>query len=207
MSAATVLRAADRRRLPWKNGGGITSDVVAYPAGATTDDFEWRVSIAEVDVAGPFSRFAGVDRTLWVLEGALARDFAGERHVLCQTDAALTFRGEATVSGAPLDGVARDLNVMTRRDRWRADVKRVTGAGMQHVGLSGIMLILATGPARVGVGQATYECGRLDALLVSSTEPQHVVIRTRHPLFLIEFERRGAGAGPLPMMTDQSGES
>ena len=30
-----LLRAADRTAVPWKNGGGVTRDVIVWPAGAT----------------------------------------------------------------------------------------------------------------------------------------------------------------------------
>ncbi len=41
-----------------------------YPAGAALDEFLWRVSIADVERDGPFSRFPGIDRTIVLLEGA-----------------------------------------------------------------------------------------------------------------------------------------
>ncbi|MFN9927385.1 MAG: HutD family protein, partial [Phenylobacterium sp.] len=60
----TLLRAADRLAVPWKNGGGITRELAVWPPGASFDDFVWRVSMAEVHQDGPFSSFPGVDRIL-----------------------------------------------------------------------------------------------------------------------------------------------
>ena len=60
MSAAArteLLSAARRAAVPWKNGGGVTREVAAHPAGASLEDFDWRVSTAEVRAAGPFSGF------------------------------------------------------------------------------------------------------------------------------------------------------
>ncbi|MBV9975040.1 MAG: HutD family protein, partial [Hyphomicrobiales bacterium] len=59
-----VLRAGQHRRMPWKNGGGETTEIIASPEGAGLDEFDWRISMARVATDGPFSRFAGVDRTL-----------------------------------------------------------------------------------------------------------------------------------------------
>ena len=66
-----LLPAADRVPVPWKNGGGVTREVAAFPDGAGFDDFLWRISMAEVRADGPFSVFPGVDRVLAVLEGRL----------------------------------------------------------------------------------------------------------------------------------------
>ena len=58
---------------PWKNGGGTTREIAAWPQGAGIDGFDWRVSIATIDQAGPFSAFAGVDRVIMLLDGSGVR--------------------------------------------------------------------------------------------------------------------------------------
>ena len=58
-----VLRAADYPRMPWKNGGGETAEILVEPAGAPLDSFDWRLSMARVAADGPFSLFPGVERT------------------------------------------------------------------------------------------------------------------------------------------------
>src|SRR5580658_10488529 len=55
---------------PWKNGGGATRTIAVSPPGAGFDDFDWRVSIADVASSGEFSRFPGIDRTILLLDGA-----------------------------------------------------------------------------------------------------------------------------------------
>ncbi len=67
--AVTLLKAENHRRMPWKNGGGVTVEIAVHPQGASVDDFDWRVSMATVASHGPFSIFPGIDRTLSVLEG------------------------------------------------------------------------------------------------------------------------------------------
>ena len=63
---AKLLRNSDHRRMPWKNGGGETVEVIVHPEGASLSDFGWRVSMATVASDGPFSVFPGIDRTLAV---------------------------------------------------------------------------------------------------------------------------------------------
>ena len=70
--AVRILPAAARAAVPWKNGGGLTREVAIHPPGSDLGTFEWRVSIAQVRAAGPFSSFPGVDRQLAVLAGELA---------------------------------------------------------------------------------------------------------------------------------------
>ncbi|MBJ9881917.1 HutD family protein, partial [Burkholderia cenocepacia] len=82
--AAALIRAADLVASPWKNGGGVTREIGAFPPGAALDAFAWRVSVADVGTAGPFSRFDGIDRTLVLLSGAgmTLAEAGGTRHVL-----------------------------------------------------------------------------------------------------------------------------
>lgn len=122
-----ILRAAGRLPTPWKNGGGLTWEVAAWPIGASLSDFEWRASIAEVSTDGPFSVFEGVDRVLAVLAGpGLELRFQGQAAVsLDASTAPLAFAADAPCNAVLIDGAVRDFNVMVRRGRWTADVQRV----------------------------------------------------------------------------------
>ncbi|MDN3711112.1 HutD family protein [Paracoccus cavernae] len=64
-----ILRAEDHRRMPWKNGKGVTIAIAIHPADASVENFDWRLSTATVDSDGPFSVFEGIERSLSVLTG------------------------------------------------------------------------------------------------------------------------------------------
>lgn len=116
------IPAQEYTRTRWKNGLGWTREIMrSTPSG---DDWDWRLSIAEVDQDGPFSAFPGVDREIVLLSGAGMRlDFAdGDSHVLHPPHGALRFAGEQAVNAALLDGPTQDFNVMWRRDRFKAAV-------------------------------------------------------------------------------------
>jgi environmental stress-induced protein Ves len=124
------LAASERCATPWKNGGGVTRAIAACPEGASLDAFEWRVSMAEVAAAGPFSCFEGVDRILTVLTGELELSFPGEPPespsvTLTPDSEPFAFPGDRDCAGAPRGGAAKDLNVMVRRGSVRAQVRRV----------------------------------------------------------------------------------
>ena len=127
------LPASERVAQAWKNGGGITREVAVFPAGASMDDFLWRVSMAEVTEAGPFSLFAGIDRHLTVLSGTLRLDVS-DRRVILAAGESLAFAGDVAVSGVPLTPVT-DLNVMTRRGKFRAVVRRIDSTTTVERGL------------------------------------------------------------------------
>ena len=125
-----ILRAQDRVTTPWKNGGGTTTEIAVHPKGANFDTFDWRVSVADVREGGPFSRFAGIDRKLALLKGALTLTIEG-RGTLALTPASppLEFPGDVPVDAALTGEAAQDLNVMTRRDVTTSSVTRQTSAG------------------------------------------------------------------------------
>ena len=109
--------------MPWKNGGGITTELAVFPAGAALDQFIWRLSTAQVNQDGPFSYFQGIDRTLAVLsgDGLILHSDAGQVHaqtVVLTTDSRpYRFSGETAISAELLNQrTVFDLNMMTRRD-------------------------------------------------------------------------------------------
>jgi uncharacterized protein len=126
-----IVRAADLVATPWKNGGGVTREIVAHPPGAGLDSFDWRLSMATVAQDGPFSAFPGIDRVLVLLDGdGLRLDFAdGESRPLRPGDR-LPFAADRAVTGRLTTGPVTDLNIMVRRDRLRLTVEetRVDGA-------------------------------------------------------------------------------
>ncbi|MBL8581827.1 MAG: HutD family protein [Rhizobiaceae bacterium] len=157
-----VLRAADYEAMPWKNGGGITSQIATYPEAAGLDDFLWRLSMARVEVDGPFSTFAGVDRSLALVEGdGLVLSVGVHAPVaLRQTYDPLPFAGDESTGCALIGGPITDLNIMTRRGR-ASHVMRSTRLG------AGETLQLALGNRLVfcAEGQVSLDDGGDEALL------------------------------------------
>jgi uncharacterized protein len=122
---AVILRAGDRVAMPWKNGGGLTREVVVHPPGSNLNEFDWRVSIAEVHAGGPFSSFPGVDRQMAVLAGHLRLTIEGSETLSLSPDSTpASFAGEERVFAHPVGPAVTDLNVMTRRGRFQARLTR-----------------------------------------------------------------------------------
>ncbi|WP_307258462.1 HutD/Ves family protein [Paraburkholderia graminis] len=165
MATLTLIRGAQLVASPWKNGGGVTREVAAFPADAGLDTFVWRVSVADVAQAGPFSRFAGIDRTLVLLSGAgmlLDEAQSGEAvatHALTQAFDTARFAGEAHIDARLVDGPTRDFNLMVRRDRAQAelDVWHTTqqqAPGERTLSADVALLYCASGAIAVALGDA-----------------------------------------------------
>lgn len=128
---------------PWKNGGGSTREILSWPPGAGLDAFDWRVSIATIGASGPFSVFAGVDRSIMLLEGDGVRLQAeGFDHRLDQPRVPFAFSGDVAVDCTLLGGESTDFNVMTRRGRWRAEVQVLHTASAIAIAPQGLLLAL-----------------------------------------------------------------
>jgi len=165
-----ILRSADHKRMPWKNGGGETVEIAISPLGAGLADFDWRVSMATVASDGPFSSFPGIDRTLSILEGNGMRLFIEGREPVLLTQASdpLLFPADVPVTAKLTDGTITDLNVMTRRERLRHNVLRLVVDGQQELPLTGgrTLLFCRRGPVELDLTKDKIALGAGDALLL-----------------------------------------
>lgn len=119
------LPATGYRRERWRNGGGWTRQIAAgslatpiFDANASPPEWDWRLSIAEIETDGPFSVFPGVDRSLLLLAGA-GMELVCEGGLVAPLSVPgdrFDFAGEARVAARLLDGPTVDFNLMWRRD-------------------------------------------------------------------------------------------
>jgi len=164
-----VIRASDCRAMPWKNGGGTTTEIAVHPEGAGFDRFDWRISMARVAQDGPFSAFAGIDRVLTVLDGAGIRLRLGADAPVTLTPASPphAFAGDVPCDAALIDGPITDLNVMARRGRWQAEVTAQGALPFTLAAVRGVaVLVVVYGVAEVG----GHRLGPRDCLLLEGVE-------------------------------------
>lgn len=170
-----IIRWADRTPSPWRNGGGVTREIAASPAGSGTQDFDWRVSIADVGAAGSFSSFPGVERVITLLEGGSMVLQTQAAEVVLTTHAPHRFAGEERVTCRLPDGPTRNLNLMTRRGRASGDVSVHTADVSELVGGDGgrhLVLALEHGLTAADSWGKTWTLSRYDVL--DSTGPGSV---------------------------------
>jgi environmental stress-induced protein Ves len=126
----THLRPADYKVMPWKNGGGTTTELMAESAGAA-EGYAWRLSIASVTQSGPFSDFGGYDRSIMLVEGNgfTLQSAEGGTHHLVRSFVPLRFDGAWQTHCTLIDGPVRDFNLIARKDVPAVlDVLRVTAS-------------------------------------------------------------------------------
>lgn len=107
------FRIDDLPREPWRNGVGWTRPVCSREVGGQP---WWRVSVADITAAGPFSRFEGMDRIAVMLSGgALCLSNADVRLAFDGPGSVVQFPGEwALQCDAPVLPTQL-FNIMARR--------------------------------------------------------------------------------------------
>jgi uncharacterized protein len=110
---------------PWKNGGGATCELLAWPS---AEAWDLRLSVATIDRDGPFSAFEGIHRWFSVIEGAgVELQFAQDLHRLKPSDHPMAFDGAQAPVCRLLDGATRDLNLMLRRSAGQGQMRAAQG--------------------------------------------------------------------------------
>ena len=119
-----LLRYRDLPITPWKNGGGVTREIVSARDDGKAGDFLWRVSIATISTSGPFSRFDNVNRTIAVLSGNGIRlsHPAGTTELTTSTPP-YAFSGETPIYADAIEGETTDLNAMSLRHRFHQQMQ------------------------------------------------------------------------------------
>lgn len=125
-----LIQYASLRPTPWKNGGGVTTELAMSPPGAGLGDFDWRVSLASIAEDGPFSQFPGVDRTLVMVAGdGVLLEVGDQRVVLSPSEPLVEFTGEDPVHATVGGQSTLDFNVLTRRGSYRHRIERFEVCG------------------------------------------------------------------------------
>ncbi|TIW27658.1 MAG: HutD family protein, partial [Mesorhizobium sp.] len=145
---------------------------------------------------GPFSSFAGIDRTLCVLAGqGIVLDVAGRAPAeLTAASAPFSFAADVPTAAALISGPITDLNVMTRRGRMTHTVERLTvAAPLEIEARADTTLVLPLDGEIVLAGDAPERLGPLDALVLDLGTPrQRLEPAAGTILFVIRIDRAGS---------------
>jgi environmental stress-induced protein Ves len=185
------LSSANYRRMPWKNGGGETVEIIVSPEGAGLANFDWRISMATVASDGPFSVFPQIDRTLSILGGAGMTLFIEGRDpiLLTRNSAPLPFPADAPTSATLVDGPITDLNVMSRRGKLSHTVERMTVNGTAYLALSSdtTLLLVDNGDIRVDADGMTNTLSARDCLVAQKGSISSVGLSGEGSVFVIRI--------------------
>lgn len=132
------LQTLPRER--WRNGMGWTRAVQQQGEG---DALRWRVSLAEISQAAPFSLFEGLDRTTVLVKGGpvVLHGLEPDEHwALRDLGDQASYPGELPAANAQPGSAALFWNVMVRRGVVKATV-RAHGHGARHLPTEGHSLV------------------------------------------------------------------
>lgn len=176
-----IQRFDEHLKMPWKNGLGITREVISRPASDGAGGFDWRISLATVGASGPFSVFAGIDRTIAVLQGdgmQLTVDGRQQQPLLVESPP-FAFSGDAEVQADCLGGETLDLNVMSRRGFFVHRMTKIDVSAAQTLSVSGdTVAIVFRGDALVAIDSMGSEVG-LGDIMISEQVPLKFTVEPR----------------------------
>jgi len=111
----------------WKNGKGKTTELAISDEG-TLEDFDWRLSMANVVEDGTFSYFTGYLRNLILIDGN-GIDLQHDQSKTDRLDSLLsfaTFDGGCNTVATLTSGPIIDINVITKADKYHVTVTTCT---------------------------------------------------------------------------------
>ena len=153
--AAQRLDPASYRRVPWKNGGGVTVDIAGvFPTeseAASWSGMTWRLGRTRIERPGPFSDLSGIDRILAVIEGrGLRLKPAGAPAIdVREPMRPVRFPGEWAIESELEAGPVGVLNLMADRARAGIDLVFVAADGSLPVDADTVVIYAPFGPAEV----------------------------------------------------------
>lgn len=175
MSLLHRIGLADCPPRPWRNGGGLTRELLAWPR---PEHWQLRVSVAMIEQDGPFSPFADVQRWFAVLAGAgVQLDLPRGRVTLAPHDTPITFEGEDAPGCQLLEGPTLDLNFMAQRGSGVAAL-RAAVPGSSVDGDLRFRALYAAEPAQLDIDDRTEPIGA--GTLVWSDERNSSLWTLRH---------------------------
>ena len=134
-SEISVVSKSKMLVMPWKNGGGTTTEIWISPSGSNVcADFEWRLSSAKVTCSGDFSLFPNYERHLIQLEGEpflLQHSHPSEAAILKELKKQVVLNEPYRFDGAwetrctMAGSGALDFNLMVRKDFGRGFLQSV----------------------------------------------------------------------------------
>ncbi|WP_249189563.1 HutD/Ves family protein [Burkholderia ambifaria] len=122
----------------WRNGGGVTRTLA-------TCGTDWRVSLASIERNGPYSRFAGIDRVSLVLSGNGVTLTGNDMDLRLRPWVVGQYDGDADWHATLIDGPSLALNVMNRKERYRASVRLVDAPLVVRPGCLAIVVAMDRG--------------------------------------------------------------
>jgi uncharacterized protein len=173
-----VLTASNYRKMLWKNGEGYTLEI-ARSEGDDLDEFDWRISMADVKTSGKFSKFNGMHRFLTVLEGqGIVLDIMGELKLL-KTHQSIAFDGGSDVDCKLLAGQIRDFNLIYNPKKFSAQYQWTLGPEQSQISILSDLIFIFNhheAPLEIAIDQKIFYLQPYDSLKIENEKTIKMII-------------------------------
>ncbi len=153
----TLLNPENYARSPWKNGGGVFTDIAdAHRADAVEKNWDsmiWRFAATPIVTPGPFSHMPGIDRLQMVVGGrGLVLKAPGEMFDEREPFNTVRFTGEHAVVTELEAGPVEVVNLMARRGAAEIEMEAINSPGERQLAAGTHLVYAACGGCSVRIG-------------------------------------------------------
>jgi environmental stress-induced protein Ves len=177
----TLLKSEHYTRSPWKNGGGIFTDIVdAHRPGATVKDWDsllWRFASTPIVAPGPFSYMPGIDRLQMVIGGrGLVLKSPAQEFDEREPFTTVRFTGELEIVTELEAGPVEVVNLMARRGAVEIDLAALREPGERSLPSGTHLVYAARGDCSVRLDGEAFAISHENTLRVELTETSQLTL-------------------------------
>lgn len=177
----TLLKSGHYTRSPWKNGGGIFTDIAdAYRPGSPSRDWDsllWRFASTPIVAPGPFSHMPGIDR-LQMVVGGRGLVLRSPTQDLDEREPFTTvrFTGEMEIVTALEAGPVEVVNLMARRGAAEIELAALTQPGDLPLPPGTHLVYAPRGDCRIRLGGGDFAISHDNTLKAELTEASKLTL-------------------------------
>jgi uncharacterized protein len=177
----TLLRPEDYTRSPWKNGGGIFTDIAdAHRADAPVKDWDsllWRFAATPIVAPGPFSHMPGIDRLQMVVGGrGLVLKARGQEFDEREPFTTVRFSGELEITTELEAGPVEVVNLMARRGAVEIELLALREPGDRRLPAGTHLVYAARGDCCIRLDGTDFAISHENTLKVELTAATTLVL-------------------------------
>ncbi|WP_354228012.1 HutD family protein [Bradyrhizobium sp. F1.4.3] len=177
----TLLKPDDYTRSPWKNGGGIFTDIAdAHRADAPQKDWDsllWRFAATPIVASGPFSYMPGIDRLQMVVGGrGLVLKAPGEVFDEREPFTTVRFSGELEIVTELEAGPVEVVNLMARRGAVEIELLALREPGDRQLSAGTHLFYAARGDCSIRLDGENFAIPDGSTLKLESTETSKLTL-------------------------------
>jgi environmental stress-induced protein Ves len=177
----TLLKSEDYARSPWKNGGGIFTDIAdAHRADAPTRDWDsllWRFASTPIVAPGPFSHMSGIDRLQMVIGGrGLVLKSPTQEFDEREPFTTVRFTGEMEIVTELEAGPVEVVNLMGRRGAVAIELEALREPGERQLATGTHLIYAARGDCDIRLNGENFAISHENTLKVELTGASTLVL-------------------------------